>query len=83
MNAQELLAKSYSAPDGEGLPVTINCSDFKDRNDLILIGGAVTTKDRYDNDYWADSLAHVSEDGTIKRYLQVIGTVDDIELRDE
>lgn len=46
-------------------------------SDWILIGGAITTVSLFEA--FELNPAHLGEDGKIRRYHQVIGTVDDIE----
>lgn len=46
--------------------------------ELILVGGAITTQDRYEA--FTDSLAHLCDDGRVMRYGEQIGTKDDIEF---
>lgn len=47
-----------------------------DRTDLIMVGGAITTKEGYEN--FKESICHLFNDGKIRRYGRVIGTIDDI-----
>lgn len=44
--------------------------------DFILVDGAITTKERFENG--TVSFGHLYVDGTIKRFNKVIGTKDDI-----
>ena len=73
MNAQELIETSRERevkiylhlPEYEGL-------------EFIMIGGAITTRDRFI--LFSGGIAHLFDDGSIKRYGQKIGTFDDIEV---
>ena len=44
----------------------------------LITGGAITTKEAYAN--FNISYAHLCSDGKIRRYQEVIGTKDDIEV---
>lgn len=46
-------------------------------NEYIFVQGAIMTPEAYAN--FDDSYAHLFDDGKIKRYGEVIGTVEDIE----
>jgi len=49
--------------------------------DYILIGGAITTPERYRSG--TVSYAHLGNDGVIRRYHSEIGTKNDIEFLNE
>ena len=54
---------------------------FKNEEYLLIAGkndldGAIATKEQYENG--VPSFAHLFEDGKIKRYGEIIGTIEDI-----
>ena len=54
---------------------------FKDKT-YLLIGtkeGAITTKRQYENGFC--SYAHLYENGSVKRFNKIIGTIKDIKFR--
>lgn len=57
-------------------------ADFGFENDLlILVGGALTTPERFAR--FHESLAHVMDNGEIKRFGRVIGSVSQLEIVQE
>lgn len=49
-------------------------------NDLIMIYGAITTSERFSR--FTESLCHLCEDGNIRRFGAIIGSSEDIELKE-
>ena len=54
--------------------------NFKDNRlsdvEMILVGGAITTWERFDR--FADSIAHLHKDGNISQYGRPFGTFEDL-----
>lgn len=73
MTTEELLALSNK----ENVSIRLNLLGYGGWA-LILVGGAITTMERFDN--FDVSLAYLYEDGRIKCFGRVIGSVRDIEV---
>ena len=73
MNVQELLRLSY---DRE-VKIYLHLPEYEGKK-FIMIGGAITTRERFI--LFSEGIAHLFDDGTIKRYGVKIGTFDDIEV---
>jgi hypothetical protein len=73
MEINDLLSISYS----RNVDIKLHLPDYEDMK-LILVGGAITTQDRFDE--FEISLCHLNENGVISRYGQTIGNFSDIEV---
>jgi hypothetical protein len=73
MGIQELIQMSLERE----VKVSLHLPEYEGL-EFIMIGGAITTKARLI--LFSDGVAHLFDDGTIKRYGQKIGTFDDIEV---
>lgn len=59
---------------------TLPLRELFPNDDCILIHGAMTTPGRFED--FVLSQCHLGDDGKIRRYRVVIGTIDDIEIED-
>jgi len=76
MDTEELIDLAYNTD----VKIKLNIPDYMDRDDLIMIGGAITTQELFDN--LITGICHLFEDGRILRYGCEIGTINDIQLLD-
>ena len=60
--------------------IKLHIPEYEDREDLIMVGGAITTESLFDN--FITGICHLFEDGRILRYGCEIGTINDIQLLD-
>lgn len=73
MNVQELL----EIADEQNVEIYLHLPEYEGMN-LIMVGGAITTQERFDN--FTESLCHLFEDGIIRRYRREISSFADIEV---
>ena len=74
MNCQELIEVSSGRVE-----IYLHLPEYEGQK-LILVGGAITTYDLFENHFFEDSLCHLYKDGRILRYGRVIGSFADIEV---
>jgi hypothetical protein len=72
MNCQELLELA----DNQHVEIALHLPEYEAQ--LIMVGGAITTEERFKN--FTDSLCHLFDDGIIRRYSHEIGSFADIEV---
>lgn len=75
MNCQELVETSSERE----VEIYLHLPEYEGQK-LLLVGGAVTTHDLFENHFFEDSLCHLYKDGRILRYGRVIGSFSDIEV---